>query len=305
MPTFQQLKKQLDEGKKRNLYVFTGDEREVLRQYIKRIDPKPIEVGSFKQLAVKLQSNGLFNSGEHGTYVIHDDKTVFDWEVKQLIKRIGKDTVILVYSKIDKRINWFKKAKGFLYEFTKFTEQQLVAYIGKKMPSMDYRLAAVVARYCNHEISRVDLEIDKLLHLPFDCDIDLDLVNDLITPPLEDRIFEMIDAVAKKQPLQAYEVYEELIEMKESPIKMISLLYTKFKHLFVVQSMYQLPSNELASKTGLNTFQINQVREMVGVFTLEELIKFLRYIQKTEVNMKTGKVGIELGMQHLLLNILK
>jgi DNA polymerase III subunit delta len=298
--SFQQLKSELDAGQLQNLYIFTGDEKEVLRRYIKRVDENAQTVESVSSLWKHLSSKGLFNKGDK-TFVLYNDKEITEMKVKEIVRFVGSHTLILVFDSIDKRKTFFKQSESFITVFEKFNEQQLSSIVQSKLKTSD-ELSQVIAKYSNNEVSRLELEIDKLKHL--DAEITLELVNELISAPIEDRIFEMIDSVAKKQKVRAFDLFYDLMEMKESPIKIVSLLYSKFKQVFLVQSYFSLNNAELAGRTGLTFYQVNFARDLAGNFSNDKLIHILKNIQQTEVEMKTGQVDINLGMNALLVEIL-
>lgn len=300
MKTFQQLKAELDANKKQNLYVFTGDEREVLRLYIKRVDPQAKTVESLESLRKQLRSKGLFSTGTK-TFVMHNNKEIQDMKVSDIQTLIGSNTLILVFDAVDKRKKFFKDSESFMTVFEKFTEQQLASIVKKRLKLSD-ELCELVAKSSNNDVSRLEFEIDKLERL--DIELSKAVIQELITAPLEYRIFDMIDSVAKRQVQRAFALYHDLIELKESPIKIVSLLYTKFKQVFLVQSYFSLQNAELAGKTGLTFYQVNFARELAGNFTNDRLIQILKSIQETEVHMKTGQVDIQLGMDMLLVDIL-
>jgi DNA polymerase III delta subunit len=115
----------------------------------------------------------------------------------------------------------------------------------------------------------------------------------------------MIDLVAKKKKDGVFNLYYDLIELKTSPIQILGLLYTKLKHIFLVQSYFNLQNSDVAGKTGLTFFQVNMARGLVGAFTVEELLDFMQKTQKVEVDIKTGQVDQFVGMENLLVEILK
>jgi len=303
---FSQLKKELDKGVTQSLYVFTGEEREVMRKYIHRIDPTPIEVTTLQSIKVRLQNVGLFNSKAPNTFVIRNDKAVLEMEIKDLQTMIGKDTLILVFDKVDERMKFFKAAKkSYLVNFEKFSDSQLIRTVQKSLNvSEDYPedFAMLISRYCNNEVSRIENECHKIRHSGY-AEYNLDVINELIEPPAEDKIFDMMKAVAKKELTRAWELYADLIALKESPIKIISILYTQFKQLFLIQSMHGLSATDIAAKTGLSIWQVNQNKDSIGMFDLQELIDKLKLIQKAEVYMKTGRMDIDRGMDNLLISL--
>jgi DNA polymerase-3 subunit delta len=274
-------------------------------KYIKRIHPKAQTGDSFKSIITKLQTRGLFKQDQ--TYVIYEDKAVMDIEVKDLMKIIGGHTVILVYSKIDERTKFAKNIKEHHFEFKKFNEEQLANIVEGLIATDSFETSVMIARYCGNDVARIESECHKLKHLyPPEMNmhiIELD-VERMIVPPLEDKIFEMIDSTMKRNPKRVFKIYKDMLEMKESPIKVISLLYTKFKQVFLVQSMSNLQNNDIAAKTGMSFFQVDMARKLIGHFQPEDLLRFLQMIQRTEVDMKTGQVDIDLGMENLFIDIL-
>lgn len=299
--SFADLRRELDEGKTRPLYVFTGDEKEVMRQYIQRIG-HPTLAKSLNDIWNQLTSKSLF-AIHRRVYVIENDKSVFDIDIERIIRACleSGNSVVLKYDSIDGRVKWFKTVVQYIVEFPKFDEYALRGYIKKRIDVSD-DIAVVLARYCNNEVSRVDNEIHKLRHL--DCDIKLDVLNELITPPLDDRIFEMINCVALNKWQFAFEMYSDLIELGESPVKIVSLLYTKFKQVLTVQSLYDLPNHEVAAKSGMNFGQVGYARELCGQFTSERLVNIIQLVFKCECDIKGGSLDPKVAMDKLLLDIL-
>ena len=299
---FNQLKKDLDNDVRNHFYVFTGEEKEVMKKYIKRIDPNYQSADKLQKVIIRMQNKGLFNMTA-STYVIYNDETSPILEdLKRLLNLIGKDTVILIYDKIDERKKFFKALKPYTVQFKKFTEQQLVGHIQKYVDVSD-KLAMVISRYCNNEVARIELECHKLLHLGKP--ITLEVVNEIITPPAEDRIFEMVDCVVREKKSDAWELYADLKQLGESPIKMVSILYTKLKQVFLVQSMFSSSNTDIAAKTGLTFYHVSQSRDLCGARTLESILDAIQRTQKLEVAMKTGTVGIDVGMDNLLISMMK
>lgn len=298
MSSFSELKKELDEGKKREFYVFVGEEKELIRRYIKRVDEKAITLDTLEQLMTRITSTGLF--AEKSTFVLKDNEEIQKVDIEKIVKRLRGNRLILVYSEVDGRKKFFKDVADYITEFNKFTDNQLIAYIQKQLP-ISSELAYIIAKVCDNDIGRIEIEIHKLQHIGKD--ITIELLEDLLTAPAEDRIFEMIDSVASKNKQRALDIYNDLIQLGESPIKIISLLYTKFKQLFLVQNYYSLPEHEIVNKTGLKYGQVMFTKKLVGAFSTGRLLSILKDIQKTEVAVKTGKEDINLATEMLILRI--
>lgn len=298
---FQQLKKELDEGKKRNFYLFTGEERAVLHKYIKRIGGKSIvESKSFTDLLPQLQSKGLF--GKVSTYVVYNDKDVLEVDCGKVLKACGKNTVILVYDSIDNRKKFFKQMKDHMVHFERFTDDQLVSFILSQF-EMSENEAYLFVQYCGKDVARIENEVHKFKHLGQE--VTTELIKEMIAPPVEDKIFEMLDAIVLRKRLIAYRLLADLYELKESPIKIISVLYMKFRQLYIIQSMCGRNDYEIAEKTDLNPYVVKMNRPLVGKFSNEEILEALRMTQTLEVEVKTGKVEMFAGLDNLFSTLLK
>ena len=297
---FNSLKAELDNGIIRNLYIFTGPEKEVMRKYIQRVSGNVSKAQTFDSIIARLTTRNLFSPKQ--TFLIEDDKAASERDYEELLKMVGQNTVILVYKDVDKRKKLFKSAKDNVVEFERFTEEQLIWYV-QKIFDIDDNLAAMIARYSGNDVARIDNECHKIQTLGKE--INEELIKELIHPPVEDRIFDMMDFVAKGNSRAAFKLYYDLIELKTSPIQIIALLYTKFRQVFLVQTHMKETNVNISGKTGLTFYQVNLTRPLVGAFSPEDIVEFMRKIQKTEVGIKTGQVEQYTGMESLLVEILK
>jgi DNA polymerase III delta subunit len=297
---FRQLKQNLDNGIKQNFYIFTGEEKEVMRKYIRRIDPNYKEAESFQSVITKLQSLGLFN--QHNTYVIHNDKSILERDIDSLLNIIGPNRIILIYDAVDMRNSFFKKAeKDYLVDFKKFTSEQLIPTVQRLVDVTDEQ-AYKIAQYCNNEVSRIELECDKLKHLGVK--ITDAHIEELLIPDPEDVIFDMIEAAVRKNTKLTFMLYEDLKERKEAPVKIVSVMYNTFRNVLLVQGMMSRTVDQIASQTGLNPYVVKKYKQF-KIDDPEKLIYHLIRIQEAETDIKTGRLEAELALDTLLLDILK
>jgi DNA polymerase-3 subunit delta len=263
-------------------------------------------VSSFAGIQKSLQSKGLFQAT--GTYFVDNDKEVLEMDVKKLPALIGKNTVIFAFDKIDGRMKFFKDAKaaGYLYEFPQLSLEDAARYIeSKAFIDMRPEAADLLASLCGASVAHIDNELHKLHHLGQP--VTYKLIEELVAASPEDQIFAMVDAIVKGNEYRTYELYTDLIELKESPIKMVSLLFTKFKQLIQVASMQGSQANEISGRTGMTFYQVKMAQELLPYcpYNDEQLLEILLAVQQLEMDMKTGKVDQFLGMETLLMDILE
>lgn len=284
------------------MYIFVGDERRIIDTYIKRISENYQTVSNYGQMITNLRNKGLFN--QSGCYVLNNNKEITEQDFKAFEASIKNDIVILTYDEMDKRKKFFKDADKYITTVNKLNDMDVMKYIkdelNRDIPEM---LVYAIAMACGNDLYRIDNELNKLRYID---EIDINVLSDLITPIPDDEIFKMIDSIAKKESDNAMEIYYDLLYMGESEIKIIHLLYMKYKQLFLVGSYINENNNEIMNKTGLTYYQVKNTRNMLQRFmTPKNMLSNLRKIHETEINIKTGKEDIKLGTENLLLELMK
>lgn len=294
--------------KSNHFYILTGEEKALIQMFIKKTDENAVLASSFSSINAKLRSRGLFNKS--ATYVIHNDKELLGMTADEIISKLGDNGLILIYDTVDKRTKLMKSATKYIIEYKKMNDSDAAKVVMKTFKDNDVMitepLAAMIAQRCSNDYYRMENECDKLINL---CEVKgaivAEDVKELIVAPLEDKIFDMLDSIMKRDARRTYAMYKDLIEMKESPIKVISVLYTKVKQVFLVQAYGESMNDaQVAEKAGMTPWQIKFTKPLTNYFSLEQMLIMLKHIQSTEVDMKTGKIPIEIGMDNLLLSIL-
>lgn len=295
-----ELKKELNSGVKRNLYIFVGKERGMANLYINKImGSNYVRANSLSDIAHRLTSKGLFSVSNN--FVVCDDKKATELTLGALKTMVGNNTLILYFTELDGRSKFYKEVKNEIVAFDKLNHNSIVNYILGQV-DMDDKVAEVLANRCNNDYSRVCLEVDKLIAL--NEPITMEIVNDLVAMTLDDVIFDMVDCVICKYKDVAYKLCYGLVEQGESPIKIISLLYMNFRQLLLVQGMDGMESRDISAKTGLSLWQVNKTKERIGKHSIGGLINILKELQKAEQGIKTGQIEQNFALELLLVNIL-
>ena len=84
-------------------------------------------------------------------------------------------------------------------------------------------------------------------------------------------------------------------------MKLLSLLYNNIKIILLIQSC---TSNDICKTTGLQNNQVYYNKDKINYYTISELVKALKLIQKTEEGIKTGLIDEEISIDYILCNIL-
>ena len=97
---------------------------------------------------------------------------------------------------------------------------------------------ALFIRKTVDDMESIDNEVEKLLCYTLEKDyIDISDVEAITTEQTENKIFDMIDAVALHQQKKALDLYYDLLALKEAPMRILFLLSSQFQRLMIVKSM--------------------------------------------------------------------
>ncbi len=308
-----QLKEQVVKKTLQPLYIFTGEEIAIMNIYIDKIAEiigvKPNRVDSVSSIFSRLQNQSFLS--KPNCYVIRDDREYMQqenvWESMNLGTVQGDNIIILVYTNLDKRSRFYKQHTDRLVEFEKLIPEVLAKYI-KRDIGLDIKEGVQLANICDCNYSRIILECDKLKQLAAAKDINIHaayqiaLQERLIYIEPKDVIFDLIDAACKRQVGRSFDLWEELKLINESPLGVISLLYTNFRSMLLVQSAGA--GADITKRTGLTGWQVKLAKEKGVNYNIGELVSAIRTIRETEKGIKTGAIEQNMAIDYILTSIL-
>lgn len=308
--TIQDIQKQIINKQLDNVYIFTGEEIAIQKIYINKlaqVNNMQIEyVDSYNQIKNRLKNTNLFN--EIKLYVIIDDieftKAELIWNELDYMQ--SSNIIIFKYNNMDKRNKFYKHYENKIVEFNKLSDDVLTHYIKKEIALNDSNCKELI-NICNSNYNQILLEIDKIKNLE---DARLNDYNDVFQyldnceafhKEISDITFEFIDNVLKRKTKPIFELQKQLQQIDESNIKLLSLLYTGFKTVLLIQSC---KSNDICKTTGLQYYQVKYNQDKVNIYSTSELVNILKLIQYVEEGIKTGTIDETISIDYLLVNIL-
>lgn len=310
-----QLKEQLKAQHVEPLYIFFGPDTAIMDVYINKIaqtmQTSATRVDTMSQIYSKLQNRSIMKT--RSCFVIRDDKEYMQqervWDGMIAGTAQGDNVIILVFTAMDKRSKFFKKHTDIMTEFERMSAEVLAKHI-KKQIGLNEKCGQQLAEMCACDYGRAMLECDKLQHLSSAKKITVDqafavaLQDKLIYVPPQDAIFEMVDSVCTRKEAYSFSLWQELQERKESPLAIISLLYTNFRSMLLVQSSGDSGPG-ICDRTGLTAWQVKLAKEKMGHYNVAELLNCMCIIRSIEKGIKTGAVDQDKAIDILLVQVLR
>lgn len=308
--TILDVKEQIQNNTLQSFYIFTGEEIEVQRIYINQIaKAKNCEVVHAEYLSdiwQDITTPSMFD--DSFVYVLRDDKDLMSEDVQRQIDNgiLGDNILIHLLTSVDKRTKWYKSNSDRIVVFERLSSEVLKKYIRKSL-TLNNDVCERFIAICENDYSRILLEIDKIqrymkvFNVAADEALEQMLKEGAIYQPPADAVFDLVDAILKRQVNRAYNLLEQCYAIGEANLVILSNLYTNTKQVLQVQSC---KSSDVCASTGLTKWQVKCAKDKSGNYSIGELVDIMRLIQKIQKGIITGQIEDGMSVEYLLVSIL-
>jgi len=181
--------------------------------------------------------------------------------------------------------NWIKK------EFEKYKAKPTEESIDK------------LIEYVGNDLWRLENEIKKIIN--FRKIIKKEDIEFLVKPKIETNIFNTIDAIAKKEKHKALKLLHQHLENGDSPTYLLSMISLQFRNILIIKDLIErkYTYNDIIKKTKLHPFVVQKNYYQAKKFNIQELKKIYQKIFETDLNIKTGKINPDIGLDLLIAEI--
>mgnify|MGYP001026213820 FL=1 len=319
----QKLARDIKERDFKNVYLLTGEEDYLRKQYRDRLAGAMADVhdtmnyhyfegkNTIPEKLIDLAETMPFLA-ERRVIVVENSgffKSAQD-KLADYLKQLPETSFfIFVEPQVDKRGRLYKACKdvGYIAEFNVQDEQTLRRWIlgrlNKEQKLITERALAVFMERTGSDMENIASELEKLLCYTLEKpDITEADVDAICTRQINNRIFDMIEAVASKRQEAALELYYDLLALKEPPMRILFLIARQYNLLYQTKLLKGkgYDNKSIASKLGLSPFIAGKYVTQASRFEKETLRKSLEQCVEAEENVKTGKMADNLSVELLI-----
>lgn len=224
------------------------------------------------------------------------------------------DTTFLVFceKEIDKRTKIFKTAssKGMVSEFMTQDVNSLCSWAAGIIRKAGLEISGQDVRHLidmvGTDMVSVSNELDKLVAYCLDKSrITAADINAVCSRKLEDKVFDMVDALAVRKKTRALGMYYDLMELRESPIKVLVLVTRQYELLLKIKDMElgRHGDNEIGQAVGRPGWTIRNYRAQTSGYSIHELKKIVAMCADTDMSIKTGRIAEQIAVETLLVKL--
>ena len=324
----EQLLQDLKQETYKNVYLLCGEEAYLRNQYKKRLRDALVMDGDTMNYSYyegkDINPRAVIDMAE--TLPFFADRRVLMVENSGFFKNkceeladymssIPESTCfIFVETEIDKRNRFYKEVKkyGRVVEFGTQKEETLIKWIlgilkkeGKNVTKETLQAFLVKT---GSDMQMIKNELDKLVAYTDGRDvITTEDVEAVCITQTTNKIFEMVNAIAEGNQKKALELYEDLLSLKEPPMRILFLIARQFNQLYQVKLLGKegLPSSEIAKQAGILPFAVKKYQAQAKSFTEEELRTAVEECVASEEAVKTGAMNDRLSVELLIMKYSK
>ena len=214
--------------------------------------------------------------------------------------------LVFVEEEVDKRSRMYKAVKncGRIVEFAKQDEKTLMRWAagilareGRKITTRDMELFLTKT---GTDMGNIRMELEKLITYTMGQDIvTREDIEEICTTRTENKIFDMVRAVTERNQRRALDLYNDLLTLREPPMRILFLLSKQFRQMCLAKKMAGegASQNEIATRLGVPSFV---ARNILACASVEELEQAEEDFVDAEEAVKTGRLQDVLSVELLI-----
>ena len=217
---------------------------------------------------------------------------------------------IFVEDEVDKRSKCYKAVQktGKVVEFATQTEELLTRWILSRLKKEGKNITGSVMQLflskTGTDMGNIDRELEKLICYTMGRPvIEAADVEAIATEQTQNKIFEMVNAIAEHNQRKALDLYYDLLTLKEPSMRIMYLISRQFQILLNVRDMSArgMDQASMAKIAGIPPFAVRRNVSQAKGFSMEQLKQALRDGVDLEEAVKTGRMNDQMAVEIFLM----
>ena len=258
--TIPQLKRQIQNNEISNLYLFYGEEKYLLNNYIANIKDKTVngflefnyfeytdETADYEQFASFVLSYPQMSDKK--MVVLKNCGFLQNSEYKDSLTKLLSDLpsyAVVVFAedgigKAKKELLALIEQKGVVTEFEKQSPENLRAWVNRKFALSNKKMTIEDMNYlvslCGCSLDKLEIECSKLIAGTEEEVISKNHIDALVTVPVEYKVFAMADCLLNKNANEAYSLLREFKINKEQPTEILAIIYSSISEVLMFKTL--------------------------------------------------------------------
>ncbi|MBR3397657.1 MAG: DNA polymerase III subunit delta [Lachnospiraceae bacterium] len=219
-------------------------------------------------------------------------------------------TLILNEESADKRSRLYKEIakNGCAAEFVPLDEKGLSDWVLRRLGKDHKKIRkSTLERFLStagNDLSYINNEVDKLVsYTEGREEITAEDIQAVCSPVIENKIFELVSATAEGDRKKALEKYDDLLVLKEPPMRILYLIAKQFDRLMNIRELQEkgLGQAAIADQLKIKPYAVKMSMPAVRRYSLAELREAVEEMVRYETDVKTGMLDERLSVELIIL----
>ena len=318
----QTLNQDIKTGEFKQIYLLYGEEAFLKNSYKNRL--KEAIIGDDTMNFARFEGKGLDVDelirladtmpffAERRLILVEDSgffKSASDALVQYLPSMPDTTILLFVETEVDNRNRLYKKVKdmGYAAELNRQDSAQLARWAGgiltREQKKITKHTMELFLSMAGDDMENIRMELEKLISYTLGREVITDEdVMAVCTVQVTNRIFEMVSAIVNRQPRKAMDLYEDLLTLKEPPMRILFLIARQFNQLLQVKDLMGkgMDKGTIASKLKMQPFVVGKTMPQARQFGREQILSYVEFCVETEEAVKSGRLQDRLAVELLI-----
>lgn len=219
------------------------------------------------------------------------------------------DLIVIADDGIDERKKLIKELRS-LMKFEEFKpldemdrKQYVTGFIKKYSINISDSAKSYLLSVLPNDMRAMQGELEKLSL--YDGVVDESIIRMLVTRPLEDDVFKLVNAVVNRNMKQALLIWQDFLVLNKEPLALIGALASQFRFCYQVSALKRegYTEHEIANKLECKPYRVTKTMESIRSASPERFLRYLNELSILDTGIKSGKMDKKLGFELFLLKV--
>ncbi|NLN41909.1 MAG: DNA polymerase III subunit delta [Clostridiales bacterium] len=332
---YRKLFKEINKGDWQGIYLFFGEEQYIKQQALNRIieamvDPSLKDLNYAQIDGTDVDLDIIINACETLPFMVdrrlvvvkdlsilngRADGNIDEDSFLEYIKKMSETTCLILYCRngVDKRKKIYKyiNKTGKAIEFKYLTGKELHTWINQTVEQqgkkISYKAISYLVDRVGNELNDISNELKKLIsYIGQSGEIDIKAIDQVVTPTLEQSIFQLVDAIGEKRSSQALMILGNLInEGGQAAPPILAMIARQFRLILQCKEYREkgYNPNTIAAKLNQRSFVVKKCLSQARNFTVEQLKKGLELCLQADYYIKIGKIQDSMALELIIIKM--
>jgi DNA polymerase-3 subunit delta len=167
-------------------------------------------------------------------------------------------------------------------------------------------VVTVLATHVGYDLRLMDQELEKLSVYAADTgEVSVLDVRRLVPYVREADIFEMVDALGKRDTRKAIVLLHMMLDEGKAPLYLLTMIVRQFRIIIQVKELHArgLSVSETAKRLGLHEFVVKKGVSQARNFSFDQLSRIYDLLAESDTSIKTGRLNQALALDLLVAEV--